>query len=76
MILDKTGGLFRMAVGLMQCFSSNDEDYTELVNLMAIYFQVRDDLINLANTKYHKHKSFCEDLTEGKFSFPIIHGKM
>ena len=75
MILDKTGGLFRMAVGLMQCFSSNTEDYTELVNLMAIYFQVRDDLINLANTSYHKNKSFCEDLTEGKFSFPLIHGE-
>ena len=23
--------------------------------------------------KYAENKSFCEDLTEGKFSFPIIH---
>lgn len=23
--------------------------------------------------KYTDNKSFCEDLTEGKFSFPIIH---
>lgn len=25
------------------------------------------------NFKYSESKSFCEDLTEGKFSFPIIH---
>jgi len=48
--------------------------YTRLVNLLSIYFQVRDDYINLANPKYHEKKTFCEDLTEGKFSFPIIHG--
>lgn len=23
--------------------------------------------------QYHDNKSYCEDLTEGKFSFPIIH---
>lgn len=23
--------------------------------------------------QYMHHKSYCEDLTEGKFSFPIIH---
>jgi geranylgeranyl diphosphate synthase, type III len=40
---------------------------------MAMYFQIRDDFINLADEEYMKSKSFCEDLTEGKFSFPIIH---
>jgi geranylgeranyl diphosphate synthase type 3 len=29
--------------------------------------------VNLASVEYHTSKSFCEDLTEGKFSFPIIH---
>merc|ERR1712154_204203 len=42
-------------------------------NNLGLYFQVRDDLINLADPSYFKSKSFCEDLTEGKFSFPIIH---
>ena len=44
-----------------------------MVNFLAEYFQIRDDFINLADEEYMKSKSFCEDLTEGKFSFPMIH---
>ncbi|CAN0155022.1 unnamed protein product, partial [Ascophyllum nodosum] len=73
MVLDKTGGLFRLAVGLMQAFSDDRRDYTPLLNQLALYFQIRDDLINLSSPDYMKGKSFCEDLTEGKYSFPIIH---
>lgn len=29
--------------------------------------------MNLQSEQYLKNKGFCEDLTEGKFSFPIIH---
>ncbi|CAM9538121.1 unnamed protein product, partial [Laminaria digitata] len=73
MVLDKTGGLLRLAVGLMQAFSDDRRCYTPLLDQLALYFQIRDDLINLTSTEYMKGKSFCEDLTEGKFSFPIIH---
>lgn len=75
MVKDKTGGLFRLAVGLMQSFATTNKetDYTSLVDNLALYFQIRDDYINLADEEYMKSKSFCEDLTEGKFSFPIIH---
>ena len=75
MVQDKTGGLFRLAVGLLQAFASQhmDTDFTPLVNYLAEYFQIRDDFINLADEEYMKSKSFCEDLTEGKFSYPIIH---
>lgn len=73
MVLDKTGGLLRLAVGLMQPFSKDIRNYTPLLNQLALYFQIRDDLVNLASAEYMKAKSFCEDLTEGKFSFPIIH---
>jgi geranylgeranyl diphosphate synthase, type III len=42
-------------------------------NDLAAYFQIRDDYINLADAEYMKSKSFCEDITEGKFSFPMVH---
>jgi len=75
MAMDKTGGLFRLAIGLMYCFaaSGKDKECMPLVNTMSLYFQIRDDLINLVDEDYFKSKSFCDDLSEGKFSFPIIH---
>lgn len=40
---------------------------------LGILFQIRDDYQNLQSKDYSNNKGFCEDLTEGKFSFPIIH---
>eukprot|EP00123_Amoebidium_parasiticum_P000656 comp11520_c0_seq1/m.5968 comp11520_c0_seq1/g.5968 ORF comp11520_c0_seq1/g.5968 comp11520_c0_seq1/m.5968 type:complete len:319 (-) comp11520_c0_seq1:418-1374(-) len=73
MVKQKTGGLFRLAVKLMQIFSENKNDFMPLLDNLGLYFQIRDDYINLVDTEYMQGKSFCEDLTEGKFSFPIIH---
>ncbi|KAI9253171.1 geranylgeranyl pyrophosphate synthase [Sporodiniella umbellata] len=73
MVNNKTSGLLRLAVRLMQAASNSEVDYTPLVNIIGIHFQVRDDYMNLQSDKYTENKGFCEDLTEGKFSFPIIH---
>ncbi|KAF3384475.1 Geranylgeranyl pyrophosphate synthase atmG [Penicillium rolfsii] len=74
MVADKTGGLFRLAIKLMQCSSDSTYDYVPLVDLMGVIFQIRDDYQNLQSGTYIQNKGFGEDLTEGKFSFPIIHG--
>ncbi|KAF7729985.1 geranylgeranyl pyrophosphate synthetase [Apophysomyces ossiformis] len=73
MVDNKTGGLLRLAVKLMQAASKSEKDYTGLVSKIGIHFQVRDDYMNLQSKNYADNKGFCEDLTEGKFSFPIIH---
>jgi len=73
MITRKTGGLFNLAVRLMQLFSSSDRKFDKLVELLGLYFQIRDDYINLTCEDYASNKSYAEDLTEGKFSFPILH---
>ncbi|KAK6513329.1 geranylgeranyl pyrophosphate synthetase [Arthrobotrys megalospora] len=73
MVSNKTGGLFRLAIKLMQAESASTVDYLDLVNLMGLIFQIRDDYMNLQSDQYAKNKGFAEDLTEGKFSFPIIH---
>lgn len=76
-IVRKTGGLFNLAVMLLQLFSDGDScpkyDYVKLTSLLGLYFQIRDDYANLCFEEYFENKSFGEDLTEGKFSFPIIH---
>ncbi|GAB1206332.1 hypothetical protein APSETT445_005017 [Aspergillus pseudonomiae] len=79
MISNKTGGLFRLAIKLMQLESEisrivdQSSDFLSLVDLLGIIFQIRDDYQNLQSDLYSKNKGFCEDLTEGKFSFLIIH---
>eukprot|EP00051_Salpingoeca_urceolata_P016347 m.216453 g.216453 ORF g.216453 m.216453 type:complete len:318 (-) comp18654_c2_seq12:3169-4122(-) len=73
MVQQKTGGLFLLAIRLMQVYSDSAEDFSELANTLGLYFQIRDDYANLQSAEYAANKSFCEDITEGKFSFPIIH---
>ncbi|XP_037044777.1 geranylgeranyl pyrophosphate synthase isoform X1 [Bradysia coprophila] len=73
MTIRKTGGLFMLAIRLMQLFSDNKRDFSKLTAILGLYFQIRDDYCNLICKEYSENKSFCEDLTEGKFSFPIIH---
>ncbi|KAJ6780916.1 hypothetical protein PWT90_03992 [Aphanocladium album] len=75
MVGNKTGGLFRLGIKLMQAESpvSPPLDCVPLVNLVGLIFQIRDDYINLKSGEYSHHKGICEDLTEGKFSFPVIH---
>jgi len=74
MIGRKTGGLFGLGVKLMQLFSDDKRDYSRLIGFLGTYFQIRDDFANLKSLQYEENKSYCEDLTEGKFSFPIVHG--
>ncbi|XP_041043387.1 geranylgeranyl pyrophosphate synthase isoform X2 [Carcharodon carcharias] len=73
MVLQKTGGLFGLAVGLMQLFSENKSDLKPLLDTLGLLFQIRDDYANLLSNEYSANKGFAEDLTEGKFSFPLIH---
>lgn len=94
MVGNKTGGLFRLAIKLMQaesqvemyvspCISQQrppqpnqlrNSDCTPLVSTIGLLFQILDDHLNLSPTSgYSTLKGLCEDLTEGKFSFPVIH---
>ncbi|KAL7732404.1 hypothetical protein ACLKA6_004378 [Drosophila palustris] len=73
MTVRKTGGLFMLAIRLMQLFSTNKEDFSKLTAILGLYFQIRDDYCNLSLKEYTENKSFAEDLTEGKFGFPVIH---
>ncbi|CAG4917884.1 unnamed protein product [Colias eurytheme] len=85
-VQQKSGNMFRLAIRLMQLFSDYEHDLSELALTVGKYFQFRDDYCNLAQeeaveewpedpTKQPKKNqdSFCDDLTEGKFTLPIIH---
>lgn len=77
MVIQKCGGLFNLAVRLMELFTTNESHqqhkFDKLCELLALLFQIRDDYCNLISKEYINNKSYCEDLTEGKFSYPILH---
>lgn len=70
---DKTAGLYRLAVRLLQTGSPNSIDLVRVANAMGLLYQVRDDYLNLVDENFQKTKGFAEDVSEGKFSFPILH---
>ena len=49
-----------------------NKNFDNLINKIGLFFQIRDDLANLCSIEYINSKSFCDDLTEGKFSYPVI----
>lgn len=78
MVDHKTGGMFRMLLRLMQAESglpsasaAHLPDFDRLTLLFGRFFQIRDDYMNFGD--YAAQKGFCEDLDEGKFSFPIVY---
>lgn len=46
-LVAETGGLFGLAVKLMQLFSDNKMDMSPLMAILGLYFQIRDDYANL-----------------------------
>lgn len=78
MVIKKTGGLMMLSYDLMYLFRTKDTlDYKTGYNFLVLFskfFQIRDDFCNLWDVRYTANKSYCEDLTEGKFSWVIING--
>ncbi|KAJ5801567.1 uncharacterized protein N7518_003635, partial [Penicillium psychrosexuale] len=74
MVDGKTGGLFRLISRLMRSEATvnRDLDISQFATLLGRHFQIRDDYQNLQSEDYTKNKGFCDDLDEGKLSFPII----
>ncbi|XP_029679309.1 geranylgeranyl pyrophosphate synthase-like [Formica exsecta] len=73
MAMKKAGGFFNLIVKLMTLFSTYKEDLSSLSIILGLHFQIRDDYGILYSDNYTENKSYCDDLSEGKFSFPIVH---
>ncbi|RAH65480.1 FPP/GGPP synthase family protein [Aspergillus aculeatinus CBS 121060] len=76
MVTGKTGALFQLISRLIPHPPEEQESLVEkldrFMNELGLYFQVRDDYRNLKDTSYTAQKGFCEDLDEGKFSYPVV----
>jgi geranylgeranyl pyrophosphate synthase len=74
MVDGKTGGLFVLLMRLMQQEATQNRDFDmhHFMNQLGRCFQIRDDYQNLISEEYTSQRGFCQDLDEGKPSFPFI----
>lgn len=78
MVDGKTGGLFQLLYDLLVSKGTNPrissfrKELQTLLSLFGRLYQIRDDFKNLTCLHYANLKGLCEDLDEGKYSYPII----
>lgn len=75
MVDGKTGAMFEMILRMMQDFSAVEDlpmaELNEFAKILGRWYQVRDDYQNLKDEQYIAQKGVCEDLDEGKLSYPL-----
>lgn len=77
MIKNKTGILFIQILDYFYIITNSINNnsynifYDILINL-SLFFQIRDDYINITDKTYWKTKGFCEDFDEKKYSYIIV----
>lgn len=71
----KVSGFYNILVNLMQHYSDCKKDFRRLVHLLSLFDSFSDDYIDVVSSPSEDEHSddFCHDLTEGKYSFPVIH---
>lgn len=79
MIYYKTGTFLHIILDIMMAQCKNvilKKNYTELQDCLynfALFFQIRDDYINLTDPAYWEEKGFCQDFDEQKISYLITY---
>jgi len=81
MIVYKTG--YPMLINLELLFDKSKnvifkKKYVQFKNILinfSIFYQIRDDYINLTDVNYWKEKGFCQDFDEEKISYLITYFK-
>jgi len=79
MMMYKTGYAFIMNLELLMDKSTNvifRKNYQKVKNILilfSLFFQIRDDYINLTDLEYWKEKGFCQDFDEEKISYLITY---
>jgi geranylgeranyl pyrophosphate synthase len=81
MMIYKTGYAFIMNLELLMdkatnvIMKKNVEKFKNSLILFSLFFQIRDDYINLTDMDYWKTKGFCQDFDEEKISYLITYFK-
>ena len=73
----KTGSLMRLSVRIPCALANKDKDteekFTYFAEHIGIAFQIKDDLLDLTAEREAFGKSYGNDITEGKYSLPVVY---
>lgn len=81
MMIYKTGYFFITILEMLMDKSTNvimkknHEKLKHVLVVLSLFFQIRDDYINLTDPDYWKSKGFCQDFDEEKISYLIVYYK-
>jgi geranylgeranyl pyrophosphate synthase len=81
MMIYKTGYAFLINLELLMekstniVFKKNYDKMNKILVLFSLFFQIRDDYINLTDLDYWMSKGFCQDFDEEKISYLITYFK-
>jgi len=79
MMIYKTGYVFIINMELLIdkstnfIFKKNHSKLNHVLILFSLFYQIRDDYINLTDVSYWKEKGFCQDFDEEKISYLITY---
>jgi len=79
MMIYKTGYAFIMNFELLidkstnVIFRKNQEKTKHILILFSLFYQIRDDYINLTDPEYWHSKGFCQDFDEEKISYLVTY---
>ncbi|XP_063925300.1 terpene synthase-like [Zophobas morio] len=75
-VLGKSNAVLKWGVQMLEfCAKKENTNFSEdLYTKIGLVLQIYDDYLNLHSAKYATVRVFCDDLDEGKFTFPMIHG--
>ncbi|XP_068915269.1 terpene synthase-like [Tenebrio molitor] len=69
MCIRKTGSFYYNSVRLMQLFSDDKSNFVKITEILAQFFRIYEDYIDLTQNS----SEYCKSFSLGKFNFAVVH---
>jgi geranylgeranyl diphosphate synthase, type III len=71
--MDKWFTYMDISGALMKIMRGSDHQIEEATRVLSWFFSIINDYSDFVRSPLSEGKNFCEDMAEGKFTFPVIH---
>lgn len=72
-LLLKNYGFYDIQSRLVQICGGNNQDFSRLTALLCAFQVVLNDYSDYTISELSEGKTFCDDMSDGKFNFPSVH---